>query len=183
VSSYYFASSGSDGNAGTSELLPWRTTANLRNVALANGDHLIFRQGDVFHLIDTLTIECLCGVVIASSGSERSTLVANARTAITVRDCESIRVERIALVHEGYKRTTSHGLFISCSNRCSRNIRIDSLHITGFGGYGILALAEGSGVGCRDVSVVNSSADGNVLGGIVFTSTSLIARSCAFRPR
>ncbi|MBW0090503.1 hypothetical protein I4I73_21380 [Pseudonocardia sp. KRD-184] len=53
MTSYYLASTGSDGNTGTSEAAPWATIARLNDALAAQqivgGDFVLFRRGDTFY--------------------------------------------------------------------------------------------------------------------------------------
>jgi len=49
ATNYYFASSGSDGNRGTSTGSPWQSIAKYNATAFATSDHIYFKRGDVFY--------------------------------------------------------------------------------------------------------------------------------------
>ena len=48
ATNYYLANNGSDTNAGTSDLLPWKTISKLNKINLKPGDHVLFRKGDLW---------------------------------------------------------------------------------------------------------------------------------------
>lgn len=170
LSTFYVSPSGSDSHSGTSTTSAWKTIARVNQQTIHAGDKILFQGGQSFS--GSLYFPSAEGgtstnpVTIATYGTGRATIKSGSSNAINVAQIAGFDIRNLNLIGSGASYNKSDGIFFHCdwTNRKLNRIHIDSVSVTGYGGYGIMVKAVGSGSGYNDVRITNVDAHDNSSG-------------------
>src|SRR5688500_4863493 len=147
LSTYYLsATTGNDGNAGTSSASPWRSIAKLNALDLNPGDSVFFEGGGTYNGTFTLTQEDLgtsaAPIAISSYGTGRATINGGNDDGIFAKYSAVICISNLRFVCSGLNPTTYNPSYVNFYHDLAGNvrkdfIRIDNIEATGFWEAGI----------------------------------------------
>src|SRR5438128_4218212 len=173
---YFVSAAGDDAQDGITMDRSWKTIARARRHALAPGDRLLFRGGDIFagNLVLKLTGSPTADkpVTVASFGKGRATVEAGDGTGVRIADVGGVVVRD--LVVTGKDRRSNKGSGVEIINALPGGqrlgfVRVENVEARGFGKYGIAVggwPADKSLSGFRDVRITNCRASDNAYAGI-----------------
>ncbi len=171
---YYVSPGGDDANAGTSELLAWRTILKVNSRNYAAGDRILFSGGATFagnlYFAPASSGTPSNPVVISSYGSGRATINAGNGFGIYSYNNGGFTISNLNLVGSGAATNSADG--ISFYNDLGGNVKkpflcITDVDVSGFGGYGGLIGGANGASGYTDVWVISSAFHHNRKSGLL----------------
>jgi hypothetical protein len=143
-------------------------------VDLEPGDTVAFEGGGTYEGELELLAEDsgtdLAPVVVTSYGAGRPTISAGAGVGITSYNSEGITLEHLAVVGSGWATNGRHGVQFYNDlpgDTVLEAIRVDDVHISGFGHWGLLLGSDAGRSGYTDVRIRAVDASYNGEGGIL----------------
>jgi hypothetical protein len=190
---YYVSPVGNDANTGSDPAQPWQTIAKVDATSFRAGDSILFQAGQSFGgnlkfgaddagspklpiSIDTYLVDPSSGAVTV--GGTKATINAGNGTGFLATNTAGFSIADLAFVGSGQANNSFNG--IQFDNAVGGNVqlpyvKIDSVSVGGFGKFGITVGGSNGKSGFSNVSVTNSEAFNNVVGGIethgVFSSS------------
>src|SRR5215211_6466532 len=181
---FYVRPDGDDGDAGTSRSAAWRTIERVNRQDLGPGDTVAFEGGGTYDGELKLFAEDSGTdaepVVVTSYGEGRATVSAGLGVGITSYNSEGITLEHLAVVGSGSDTNDSHGVQFYNDlpgDTVLEAIRVDDVHISGFGHWGLLLGSDVGRSGYADVRIRDVDSSYNGEGGILTWGAELATNS------
>ena len=171
---FYVSPDGDDEDGGTSRRAPWRTIDRVNRTDLDPGDTVAFEGGGTYDGELKLFAEDsgtdAAPVLVTSYGEGRATVSAGDGVGITSYNSEGITLQHLAVVGSGSDTNDSHGVqFYNDlpNDTVLEAIRVDDVHISGFGHCGLLLGSDVGRSGYTDVRIRDVDSSHNGEGGIL----------------
>ena len=181
---FYVRPDGDDGDAGTSRSAAGRTIERVNRQDLGPGDKVAFEGGGTYDGELKLFAEDSGTdaepVVVTSYGEGRATVSAGLGVGITSYNSEGITLEHLAVVGSGSDTNDSHGVQFYNDlpgDTVLEAIRVDDVHISGFGHWGLLIGSDVGRSGYADVRIRDVDSSYNGEGGILTWGAELATNS------
>lgn len=175
ASTYYVSSTGNDDNNGRTIGNAWKTISKVNKFSFQPGDVVLFQAGATF----AGTIDKPYGaggtngnpIIFNSYGGGKATISSGTGEGIYIGSDGNVTIKNLVIKGAGYMATSmwKNGInFYMEEGDASdmKNITIDNVDVSGYGGNGILISTGSSEFGYSKVRVTNSLVHDNGMGGI-----------------
>lgn len=167
---YYVSKAGNDANPGTSTSAPWRTLQKVNTFNFKPGDVILFRARDTFPA--PISKKNVTDLTFGSYGSGKAIIAPAAinTAGASITNSTGITIKNIIFKGLGYKlgSYTYNGIkfLVDKNARKDSYIKIDSVEVYGFGGFGVYLVSESATYGFDGATVKNSVFRDNGMGGL-----------------
>jgi hypothetical protein len=176
---YYLSPNGNDANDGKSTETAWQTIKKVNQINFNPSDQILFEGGQTFK--GNLQLDAddagtpANPIKIGSYGEGRATINAENGSGILVENSMGFEISNLNIVGSGREKNSGDGIaFVNNlrGNLTLENIKIQSVEISGFGGYGIKIEGTEDKSGYRNVLIENTESHDNTEAGVyVFAKT------------
>jgi hypothetical protein len=184
MTTYYVSPTGNDSNSGTSPGYPWRTITKVNAGHYKAGDCILFEGGQTFSGSLNFTASSWPATAaaahpftIGSYGSGSATINSGSAGGFLAHNVAGFNLVNLNFV--GHGSTSANGVRIL--NDLPGNVKLDyvylaNLHVSGYGGDGVLVDGENGSSGFKNVNISDVTADNNTghsgsgTAGIIVTS-------------
>jgi len=169
---FYLSASGDDNNPGT-RVQPWKSLEKVNGTHLKAGDRVLLESGESFKgsiILDAATSGAPGHpIIIRSTGKKHATIISSGKSAISAI-CGGIQIHDLTLVGDATEKDKSDGISFCADDKSGakyRDISIDNVEISGFGGHGIaFTSADDSKPGYENVRITHANVHDNFGTGI-----------------
>lgn len=168
---YYFSSSGSDSNSGSSPDAAWRSLKKINQIDLQPCDQVLLKGGDKF--VGGINLDANDSgspknpVIIKTFGSGQAKIDSGTASALKIINAERIIVKDLILQGAGRSKNNNEGILIFNNTKAQLNsITLKNLNIYGYNKGGI-TIGEWDGMsGYHDIDILDNSIHHNGSHGI-----------------
>ncbi len=170
---YYVSNSGNDKSNGLSAMTAWATLTKIQNTNFSPGDRILLNATSTFSgmlYLDNFDAGTPSSpVTVTSYGTGRATISAGSGMGVFIYNTGGIKISNIKIVGSGYPSNNTNGIVFYMEvpgNVKLDTVQIDSVEVSGFGGFGITVTSWNQKSGFKNVSITNAVSHDNGSGGI-----------------